>query len=193
MRGRTRLELLTRAATARDRREYVEASRLYEQILEAFGPDPDVMRALADSEFSQYLVSRGESGHGRAALHWIRRAIELRPDRPAYHYELGSMLEHGVDAPDYIAAAEAYREATELEPYFEPALGNLALLHGVPETPVPLEEAISCCERALCVRPSRSLWKVMARLYREAGRDRESDEAHVESLLERYDETAIQY
>lgn len=180
-----KIDLLREAAKARTERRYADACKIYGQVLEAFGPDADVMWGVAQSEFALSIVSPdAEDTHGYVALHWVERAIALNPRRADYHYALGDMLEH-VGAPNYEAAARAYRQALQIQPCFAPALSRLAMLYEVPEHVVPLEEAISCCERALQVEPTRSLWLVLADLYRYAGRSDDSLHAETNSLLER--------
>ncbi len=188
-----KIERLKQAAEARDKRQYAEACRIYQEILDAFGPDPDVMWGLAQAEFALSIVSPdSEDAHGYNAIRWIERALALKSDRPEYHYTLADMLEH-VGATNYEAAACAYRRAIELEPFHAPALSRLAMLYGVPEDVVTLEEAISCCETALRINPTRSLWAVLARLYHYAGRQDDSQHAFINSLLEREDKGPIPY
>lgn len=181
------------AAKARDQGCYGEASRIYLELLDKFGLDPDIMWGLAQTEFALCLVSPdSEDTHGRIAIQWMERALAIRSDRADYYYTLGSMLEH-VGAPAYEAAASAYRHAIELEPNYVLALSALAMLYGVPEDVVPLGEALACCERATHANPTRSLWLVLARLYKRAGRQEDSDRALKKGLLERYDTSPQTY
>lgn len=188
-----KIKLLIQASKAHDKRDYTEACRLYNEILDTFGLDPDVMWGLAQAEFALSIVTP-EIGdmHGHNAIHWIKQALALKPDRPEYYYALGDMLEH-VGAPNYEAAVRAYRRAIDLEPFYAPALSRLAMLYGVPEDVVTLEEAISCCERALRVMPTRSLWIVLARLYSYAGDEDNSRRALISSLLERHEVGPVPY
>jgi len=188
-----KIKLLKQAAEARDKRDYAEACRVYNEILNTFGPDPDVMWGLAQAEFALSLVAPdAEDTHGHNAIYWIKQALALRSDRPEYYFTLGDMLEH-VGAPNYEDAAHAYRRAIELEPFYAPALSRLAMLYGVPEDVVPLEEAIACCERALRIAPTRSRWSVLARLYSYAGREDDSRRAYINSLLETCEVGTILY
>ncbi len=188
-----KIKLLKQAAEARDKRDYAEACRVYNEILNTFGPDPDVMWGLAQAEFALSLGAPDvEDTHGHNAIHWLEQALALRPDRPDYYYALGDMLEH-VGAPNYEAAAYAYRRAIELEPFYAPALSRLAMLYGVPEDVVPLKEALACCERALRVAPTRSLWIVLTRLYSHAGREDDSRRAFINSLLEIHEDGPVLY
>ena len=184
---------LKRAEEARNQRRYADASQIYLEVLDKLGPDPDVMWGLAQTEFALSVVSpQPDDAHGHAAIEWIEQALAIKPNKPEYYAELGQMLEQ-VGAPDYRAAAEAYRHAIELEPNYVPALDNLAGLYGVPEDVVPLEEALPCSERVTRIFPTRSRWLQLSRLLKEAGRLDEAHTALKNSLLQMYDTTAQVY
>jgi len=165
-----KLRLLEQAEQAFRERRYADAIRLYEEGLRTFGDDPGLMWGLAQAEFTFSLwVPDPENIHGHRAIHWLKEAIRIAPERPEFYFNLGEMLEHVTI--DCEAAAQAYREALRLEPLYLPALDGLAMLYGVPEDVVSLEEAISCCEKAVRLFPTRSFWGRLARLYRYAGRE----------------------
>jgi hypothetical protein len=56
-------------------------------------------------------------------------------------------------------------------------------LYGVPDDVVALEEALSCCEQAARLFPTRSRWIELARLYRNAGREADAQRATMHRLL----------
>jgi tetratricopeptide (TPR) repeat protein len=177
-----KIRLLEQAEQAFRERRYADAIRLYEEGLSTFGDDPDLMWGLAQVEFTLSLeFPDAEDTHGHRAIHWLKEAIRIAPERPEYYFDLGDMLEHVTI--DYEAAAQAYREALRLEPLYVPALMQLAALYGVPEDVVSLEEALSCCEKAVRLFPTRSLWLELERLYRYAGREADAQRATMNRLL----------
>lgn len=181
----SKIRLIEQATEAFTQRRYADAREMYLKALDQFGRDPDLIWGLAQVEFALSIVSpNAEDTCGHNAIRWMREAIQIAPERPEYYYTLGDMLEHGM-VPDYEAAAQVYRQALRLEPLYVPALSRLAMLYGVPEDVVPLEEALSCCEKAVRIAPTRSLWTLLARLYRYAGREADARHAIVNSLLER--------
>lgn len=189
----SKFALLEKAAAHRDERRYDRARDTFFNILEQFGEDPDVMWGLAESEYSLSITSPdAEDSRGYEAIRWIEKAIDIDPDRPEFHFFLGTIREH-VGAPNYEAAAKAYRRALEVNPMFEPAIGALAMLHGVPERPVTLEDAIAFAEKSAGISPSRSMWITLSRLYEEAGHPKKARAALKNSLLERHDASPILY
>ena len=180
-----KISVMKQAAQAFSQRRYADARDIYAKAIESFGQDSDLIYGLAQVEFALSIVTTdvGDTG-GHTAVRRMRQAIQLAPTRPEYYCALGDMLEH-VGAPDYEAAAQAYRCAIELEPSYTPALARLAMLHGVPEDVVSLDEALHCCEKATRIAPTRSLWMVMARLYGYTGREADTQRAIINSLLER--------
>jgi tetratricopeptide (TPR) repeat protein len=177
-----KIQLLEQAEQAFREQRYTDAISLYEKGLNTFGDDPDLMWGLAQAEFTLSLeVPDAEDIHGHRAIHWLKEAIQIAPERPEYYFALGDMLEHVTI--DYEAAAQAYRESLRLEPLYIPALTRLAMLYGVPEDVVPLEEALSCCEKAVRLFPTRSLWLELERLYRYVGRETDAQHATINRLL----------
>lgn len=189
----SRMQMMEQATCAFVQRRYADAHGMYLKALEYFGPDSDLCCGLGQVEFALSIVSPdAEDVHGYNAVRWIRQAIQLSPEHPEYYCLLGGMLEH-IGAPDYEAAAHAYRDAIRLEPVYTPALAALAMLYGVPEDVVPLDEAISCCEKAVQVAPTKSRWLTLARLYGDAHREADAQRATVNSLLEHNEAIAPPY
>lgn len=177
-----KIQQLERAEQAFKEQRYADAIGFYLEGLSVLGDDPDLMWGLAQAEFAFSLAfPDAKDTHGHRAIHWIKEAIRIAPERPEYHFALGDMLEH--ITIDYEAAAQAYRRALELEPLYVPALIQLAALYDVPEQPVSLEEALSCCEKATRLYPTRSRWIELARLYRYAGREADALRATMNKLL----------
>jgi tetratricopeptide (TPR) repeat protein len=170
-------ELLQRAARARDAKEYELARQAYCDILHQDPDDPDAMWAIAHVEYAISTIQPdADDSHGCAAIEWMRKALAHKGDVPSYHWSLGMLLEV-VAPPDYGGAAAAYRAALALAPDYLPALASLAFLYPVPDRVVSLAEATGCCERALQICPTRSLWSMLAELYAYAGRAAESRDA----------------
>jgi predicted O-linked N-acetylglucosamine transferase (SPINDLY family) len=77
----------------------------------------------------------------------LRRAVDLAPDKPEAHRDLGEVLAH-LDRLD--EAAASYRRALDLDPAYAPAYRNLG---NVLKTQGKLGEAIACFERAVALDP----------------------------------------
>ncbi len=81
------------------------AARLYESVLARDPSDADAFCLLG-------LVHQAEGRHNEA-IESIRRAVDLRPDQPAYHASLG-MAMHAAGRP--VEAAEALAKGLDLNP-----------------------------------------------------------------------------
>lgn len=188
-----KIELLKKAAEVRDQKGYAQAYDILRKVLELFGPDPDVMISLAHMEDALGLLQPDpKQTHGHNAIEWAQQAIAIRPSEASYHFTLGALFQVAV-VPDYEAAAKAFRQAIELEPWHAPALGSLAALYGVPDNVVPLAEAISCCEKVLRVESTRSHWLLLSRLYGYTGRAEDSERALIKGLTEVHEVPSIHY
>ena len=189
----TKLARVEEALRSRSKRDYAGARRIYEEVLDTWGPDPDVMWGLAQIDFALSIVTSDLDGsRGQSALSWIRSAIQLNPSKPEYHLVHGTILEH-VGGTDYAEAARAYRMAIDLQPMFVPALGQLAALHGLPESVVSLDEATTCCELAVKLNPTRSRWLNLGRLYGLAGREKDRDRAMINAMIEMSETVNVKY
>jgi tetratricopeptide (TPR) repeat protein len=183
----TRERLLEQAATARDLKDYRAARDAYIALIDLEADDGDAMWALAHAEFELALREpENYDTHGHAAISWMRRAEAKRSDLPHYNCSLAMMLEQ-VEV-DYHGAAQLYRAALETEPDYVGALVGLASLYSVPGNVVDLSDAIIHCERAIRIRPTRSLWLLLSELYAYSGRRAESLQALEQSRFWPYDE-----
>ncbi len=181
------------AANAFSERNYKVASQLLREELDVRGNRAEILWWLAQTEFAISITEPTANDEaGQKAILLIKQAISLKPDEAKYYYCLGDMYTH-VAPPDYNNATDAYRRALEFAPNFYPALGALAMLYGVPENVVSLSEAITFCEQALSINPSKSLWLTLSRLYEQAGKERDAYWAQLNSKFELYDDTAVVY
>ena len=104
------------AAAERHRfKDFAAACSLYRKVLRFDPKHPDAVHLLGMS-----LVSMGEMVEGERL---VRRSIELRPDRAAFHSNLGNLFNR---RDQKVAAITAYRRAIELDPDFADAHANLA-------------------------------------------------------------------
>src|SRR5579883_2312575 len=91
-----------------------EAEALFRDVLREEPSNADALHFLG--------VILGQRGETAAAIDSIRRAVELRPNAPAFHNNLGKALE---SAGDLTAAVQSYRRAVELAPGYAGASFNL--------------------------------------------------------------------
>lgn len=181
------------AANAFSARNYRAASRLLREELNVRGNEAEILWWLAQTEFAVSITEPTTNDEsGQEAIFLIKQAISLQPNDARYYYSLGDMYTHVVP-PDYINATSAYRKSLEFAPNFYPALGALAMLYGVPENVISLSEAISFCEKALSINPSKSLWLTLSRLYEISNKESCAYNAQLNSKFELYDNTSIQY
>ena len=88
---------------------WIEAHKLYKQVLEIEPDEPDALRLLGQLTFA--------SGNSATAADMIRRAIELRPGAVDFHIDLGRICFSRGDFPQSIAS---FRRALELNPFPSP-------------------------------------------------------------------------
>src|SRR6185437_537908 len=88
------------------------------------------------------------NGRTQEAIEYLRRAIDIRPDSPQLHYNLGKAYR---DAKDLEHAAESFKRALDLRPDIGPAWNNLGNTY---KDLGRLDEAIDAYQHSLEVRPS---------------------------------------
>jgi Flp pilus assembly protein TadD len=79
-----------------------------------------------------------EQGFTEDAVPYLARAVEVNPNVPAFHNNLGMALEH---MGRFVGATEAYKGALAADPRYEKARQNLArvaAVKGGPEEPFDL-------------------------------------------------------
>lgn len=120
--------------------QFGEARSLCEQILGAY---PDHFDALHLSG-----MIAGQTGDTERAIEFIARAIEVRPDDPWAHNNLGNALRA---KGQYEAALQSWARAIELKPDFTEAHGNRgnALLFDAHDP----QAALECFDRTLALSP----------------------------------------
>jgi tetratricopeptide (TPR) repeat protein len=118
---------------------FFQAEQLYRQILQAD-------RACADAWCFLGAACDAQGKSAEARTHYAR-AIELKPDYAAAHYNLGLALEHEGQLAE---AAASYRRALQLQPDNPATLNNLG---NALKTLGNLENAIACYRQALNLAP----------------------------------------
>lgn len=76
-------------------------------------------------EFHAAGLAQLRAGDAASAEHALRRAVELAPDRPECHKDLGNALRMLGRLDE---ASAAYRQALDLDPAYLPAYNNLGLI-----------------------------------------------------------------
>ena len=123
-------------------RRYAGAKRVCRQILAARPANADACNILGVS-----LAALGKADEGEAAL---RRAIELNPDAPSFHANLGEVLRRSGRIDE---AAEALETAIRLNPRHAQALNNLGIIQYERRR---FAEAAHCYRQALALDPRRA-------------------------------------
>jgi tetratricopeptide (TPR) repeat protein len=177
-------ELLLLASERKLQKDYQGALALYHEATEEVGDNAGVFVAIA---LCHYMITAipGEThrkDHEKEAVYWMKRAIDLAPNHAHWHYLLGEIYQ--IVGSDDKSALQEYRQAIELNPYDAQVLFNSAGLHGPPEDPVSLEEAIGWVERAVQLAPRNADYHFrLGELYHEAGRFAEAQKLWLEILL----------
>lgn len=168
------IELLLEANELRSRNEFEGAIKLYLEALEQYGENDEVMAMVAACHYAL--------GRYSGAIMWIKRAIQIAPDKAQWHCDLAEYLSIGT--LEYHEAASEYRIAMAYAPNDVDALVNAAALYGVPEQPVTLTEAIEWLKRASELRPGdANIHARLAMLYRELGEFQGEQQEWIRALL----------
>jgi protein O-GlcNAc transferase len=119
------------------------------QLPEAEAKYRSILREQADNADALHLLGvlqtqRGDTADGIAL---IRRALQIRPDAPAFHNNLGKAL---ADEDDRGAAIACYRRAIELAPGYAEAHYNLGVTLEADGDHVAAEDAY---RRAIALAP----------------------------------------
>jgi predicted O-linked N-acetylglucosamine transferase (SPINDLY family) len=88
---------------------WIEAHKLYKQVLAVNPDEPDALRLLGQLTFA--------AGNYKAAIEMVGRAIELRPGVVDFHIDLGRIY---FVQGDFRQAIECFRRATQLDPFAKP-------------------------------------------------------------------------
>ncbi|HKZ50713.1 MAG TPA: tetratricopeptide repeat protein, partial [Dehalococcoidia bacterium] len=106
---------------------YHQASRVLRILGRSQDAAASLRAALALEESASWQNDLGElleeEGQHADALPCLQRALELEPEEPLYHRNVGVALEK---LHRYEAAREALEEAVRLRPGYKDALGHLA-------------------------------------------------------------------
>lgn len=119
-----------------------EAEVLYKQVLTQNPQNANALHLLG--------VLSAQSGRPEDSIGYIRRAIEIRDDQAAFHYNLANALRK---TGELESAAEAYQRGLELEPEHAQSWFDLAaVLRELGRT----EEAIAAYQKDLALRPKHA-------------------------------------
>ncbi len=116
-----------------------EAEALYRTVLAAEPRNADCLHLLG-------LIAYKGGQHDKAA-DLISRALRIKPDDPAYHYNLGNVFRAQERADDAVAE---YRRALVLRPDYAEARYNLG---GLLRAQGELDEALACFGKVAADRP----------------------------------------
>lgn len=167
--GVTLEEALGIAVRAQQARDFSVAEAVYKRILEAA---PDYADAV-----HFYGVLHHQTGRSLDAVRLIRRAIELDPDDPGKHMNLGNVLLE-LDRPDL--AMQGYRMAIVLSPGSVEARNNLGVALHVSRREDEAEEVF---REAIALDPNgRDAWDNLGRLMASRGRADEAATCHARAL-----------
>ena len=179
------MNLLTAANQARLDKQYEKARHLYLVYLRENDDDADVMHVLAQVTYELALRKTEQmTVLLKEASDWMERAIALRRDRPAFFVTSGNILALGVDAPNYVEAANHYRTALESNHFFYSAASGLAFLAHVPESGVSYSEAIAGMEKVVEIQSdNQHAFMSLGYLYEKVGRCDDAQEVFKRAVL----------
>ncbi len=177
------LKALLRMNELRLAKKFKPAIALGEELIAEYGIDEYLASVIASCYFVLGSSNSRESGeHYVKAITWISKAIELSPDSPSLHADLGEYYWLGL--LEYEKAAFEFRKALELNPRYIRALLGLAALFGPPESIVTLDEAVECLERARIIEPNTPTYHGrLGQLYLEKGLSSDAEEEWLRALL----------
>lgn len=134
------VEALRYAVGQLDAGQYAEVERVARDVLRHDAFNADALHLLG-------LASRKQE-QSETSVDCFRRAVEVKPEKPLYHFELGVSLRM---AGEIEAAFAAYQRAIELDPAMHAAYVNAgAALDDLGRN----EEALAWYERALALKPN---------------------------------------
>ncbi len=116
-----------------------DAESRYRQVLEGYPENPDALHLLG--------VLSSQKGSDEAGIALIRRAIASDGRNPAFHSNLGNVLQK---LGRFDEAAEAYEAAIGLQPENVDALADLGAVYQLQGR---FDAAEAACRRAIGVRP----------------------------------------
>jgi tetratricopeptide (TPR) repeat protein len=159
------------------------ASEIYMELLAVCDEKADVFRAIAAANYALALFNPDEDYQRYyAAIDYIKRALHLQPNNGHFHAILGEYYHLGIN--DYKKAAEEYRIALEFTPCDIQALNSAAILYGLPDSPIQLEEAIGYLERLVNLEPDEPIYHAnYFELLKRAGRLQDAKNEGFKALL----------
>jgi tetratricopeptide (TPR) repeat protein len=178
---KTLINLLIQANQLRLQEKYDEAISLYLKSIEQYGEDVGLLHAIAITYF-MLLKSPEETGSAaNEARKWLERALSLDPNNSHLHAQLAQIHEFGLS--DYQKAVEEFDKALEANPRNITALVGKAALYGPPDSPITLDQAITCLEMSVKWEPDDpNLHARLGELYFEKDRPRDAFGAWINAL-----------
>jgi tetratricopeptide (TPR) repeat protein len=176
-------QLLVSAARLRQHQDFAGSLQLYMEILDDFGPTPDLLALIAVCYHNMDLFNPSSTGENHfRAVEWLDRAIGMAPDDALLHELLATT--HWLGTMNYEQAAQEFRRAIQLAPHNTRILFGAAFLHGTPEEVVTLDEAILWLEMAVVEDPAEPQLHIgLARKYEEAGRSQDAQRQWAKALM----------
>jgi tetratricopeptide (TPR) repeat protein len=167
-------DLLVRANELKSQRDYRGMLAFYQEALELFGENVDLLAMIA---FCHFALDNFQE-----AIAWIERAIVLTPDDDRLHTDLAEYCSLGT--LDYERAAQEYRKAIQLNSGSFRALIGIAALYGLPEEVVTLNESVDWLERAVKLEPNDPNYHFrLGEFYQEEGRSEDGMREWRKALL----------
>lgn len=162
-------QLFSQATTLHQQGRVADANALYEQLLQHFPDNPDILHlhGLACHQLGQYA----------RAANLLRRAIACRPSALLFHLGLAGAL-HA--AHDYPTAETACRAALAIDPNHAEAHNHLGVML---KAQGKLGDAEHAFRSALALRPDYTeAWNNLGNILRHAGRLADAEDAYGQAL-----------
>jgi tetratricopeptide (TPR) repeat protein len=142
---------------------------LCEDLITVYRSNEYLSSIIAQCYFMLGSTNSPESqNYYQKAITWISKAIELSPENPSFHADLGEYYWLGL--LEYQKAAYEFKKALELNPQYVRALLGIAALYGPPESIVTLNEAIKYLQAAIKIEPDNPNYQGrLGQLYIEKG------------------------
>lgn len=138
---------LEQARQACLRKDYKTAYRLYDELLQEYPGNPNILLDYGRAKFQEFADLE-------QAAKLLLQAVEADPASPDALLWLAEVCSMGY-GPGYEKAISLYQYVLELDPYCDDAYIGLGMLYGVPSSLVSIQDALVAYRKAAQLAPQR--------------------------------------